>query len=78
MFSTISALIRGENLEAKRIFIRIGGLTLIKKLLSEEPSKRLKSKIWSLFNDLTFYDDRLHYTFNDISAFSNTNNIKLS
>ena len=23
------------------------------------------------------YDERLHFTFNDLSAFSNTNNIKL-
>ena len=40
LMSTISSIVRGENLEAKRIFIRLDGLNLLRKL-SENASKRL-------------------------------------
>lgn len=45
--------------------------------LSETGSARLKNKIFILLRDLLFYDDRLHYTYNDLSSFSNTNNLKV-
>lgn len=70
--STISAIVRGENLEAKRIFIKIGGLELLKNLLSANPTKRLVFKINTLFRDLLYYDSYLHQSYKDLSAFSNT------
>lgn len=76
MMSTISALVRGENLEAKRIFIRIGGLDLMEKL-SQNGSPRLLNKIHNLLRDLLFYDQNLHKTFNDLSSFSNTAGLKM-
>ena len=54
----------------------MGGLDLLFKL-AENGSARLKNKIWVLLRDLLFYDDRLHYTYNDLSSFSNTNNLKV-
>lgn len=33
-------------------------------------------KVNTLWRDLLLYDDRLHFTFNDLSAFSNTSNLK--
>ena len=50
----------------------------MKKLLNDEKvnSKRLKTKIFTLLRDLLFYDDRLHFTYNDLSSFSNTADIK--
>ena len=42
----------------------------------ENASVRLQNKIFVLLRDLLFYDDRLHYTYNDLSSFSNTANIK--
>lgn len=80
IFSAISSMLRGENLEAKRIFIRLGGLKLIERLFNDEKvnSKRLKTKIFTLLRDLLYYDDRLHYTYNDLSSFSNTSNVVLS
>ena len=47
-------------------------------MLKNDPSKRLKNKICILIRDLLFYDNRLHLSFNDISTFSNTNNIKMT
>ncbi len=41
----------------------------------QDASQRLKYKIYVLLRDLLFYDDRLHYTYNDLSSFSNTANI---
>ena len=29
-------------------------------------------KVYTLWRDLLFYDDRLHMTFNDLSEFNNT------
>ena len=77
MMSAISAMIRGENLEAKRIFIRIKGLELLEFLMTNSPSERLLNKVNTLWRDLTYYDQFLHLTFKDLSAFSNTSNLKL-
>lgn len=77
MMGLISCMIRGENLEAKRIFLRLNGLDLLVKILEDSASERLESKALTLLRDLLLYDDHLHLSFNDISAFSNTNNIKL-
>lgn len=79
IFSAISAMLRGENLEAKRIFIRLGGLKLLVRLFNDQKvnSKRLKTKIFTLIRDLLYYDDRLHFTYNDLSSFSNTSNVVL-
>ena len=33
-------------------------------------------KINTLWRDLLHYDDRLHFTFNDLSAFNNTSTLK--
>lgn len=77
LLSAVSATIRGENLEAKRIFIRIGGLELLQKLMNK-PSDRLKYKAYVLLRDLLLYDDRLHFTFNDLSHFSNTGGMKVN
>lgn len=72
-------MLRGENLEAKRIFIRLGGLKLLVRLFNDQKvnSKRLKTKIFTLIRDLLYYDDRLHFTYNDLSSFSNTSNVVL-
>ena len=66
-------------MEAKRIFIRLNGFELLKNLLGNEKinSKRLRYKIFVLLRDLLYYDDRLNYTYNDLSSFSNTADIKL-
>ena len=40
LMSTISSIVRGENLEAKRIFIRLDGLNLLRKL-SENATQNL-------------------------------------
>lgn len=72
----ISATIRGENLEAKRIFIRLHGLELLEAIVQQGATPRLINKVNTLWRDLLLYDDRLHFTFNDLSAFSNTSNIK--
>jgi hypothetical protein len=66
-------------LEAKRIFIRLNGFELLMNLLGNEKinSKRLRYKIFVLLRDLLYYDDRLNYTYNDLSSFSNTADIKL-
>lgn len=79
MFSAISSILRGENLEAKRIFIRLEGFQVIKKLLQDKKvnSKRLRQKIFTLLRDMLYYDDRLHFTYNDLSSFSNTSNVIL-
>lgn len=77
MFSTISSIIRGENLEAKRIFIRIGGLQTLCTLLAEEPSQRLRNKVNTLLRDLIYYDSSLDKTYNDLSSFSNTAGLKI-
>lgn len=76
MMGTISAIVRGENLEAKRIFIRIGGLELLKVLLSDKPSPRLVSKINTLLRDLLYYDNYLNQTYKDLTSFSNTAGLK--
>ena len=39
-------------------------------------SNRLKHKIFTLLRDLLYYDDRLNFTYNDLSSFSNTADIK--
>ena len=77
LLSAVSATLRGENLEAKRIFIRIGGLELLEKLMVN-PSARLRFKAYTLLRDLLLYDDRLHFTFNDLSHFSNTGGMKVT
>ncbi len=66
-------------MEAKRIFIRLNGFELLMNLLGNEKinSKRLRYKIFVLLRDLLYYDDRLNYTYNDLSSFSNTADIKL-
>jgi hypothetical protein len=33
-------------------------------------------KVNTLWRDLLLYDDRLNFTFNDLSAFNNTSNLK--
>lgn len=76
--SAISALTRGENLEAKRIFIRIQGLELLSFLTMNEPSPRLLHKVNNLWRDLLFYDPYLHLTHKDLSSFSNTTNLKVN
>jgi len=40
--------------------------------LMENASVRLKNKMFILLRDLVFYDDKLHYTYNDLTSFSNT------
>jgi len=76
--SCVSSLLRGENLEAKRIFIRIKGLEMIREVLAgEQPTQRMKSKCFNILRDLLFYDDVLHRTYNDLSSFTNTNSIKV-
>lgn len=77
LMGAISALVRGENLEAKRIFIRIGGLQLLKSLYESKPSERLKNKMNTLWRDLRYYDEYLHQTYNDLSSFSNTTGLKM-
>ncbi len=76
MLSCISSLVRGENLEAKRIFIRIKGLEAVRVVLLGEPTQKMKSKCFNILRDLLFYDDHLHQTYNDLSSFTNTNSIK--
>lgn len=76
--SCVSSLIRGENLEAKRIFIRIKGLEMIREVLSDQPTQRMKSKCFNILRDLLFYDEKLHHTYNDLSSFTNTNSIKVA
>lgn len=39
-------------------------------------SKRMNDKANNILRDLLHYDDHLHYTFNDLSSFSNTNALK--
>lgn len=34
------------------------------------------SKVNTLLRDLLYYDDRLHYTYNDLSHFNNTSTLK--
>ena len=76
LLGAVSATLRGENLEAKRIFIRLKGLELLEELLSDA-SERLRYKIYVLLRDLLLYDDRLHFTYNDLSSFSNTAALKV-
>lgn len=47
----------------------------MEKLL-EGASERLKNKLFVFLRDLLLYDDKLHCSFNDLSAFSNTSNIQ--
>lgn len=75
LMSAVSATLRGENLEAKRIFIRLHGLELLEEL-AKGGSARLIGKINTLWRDLLHYDERLHFTFNDLSAFNNTSTLK--
>ena len=77
LLSAVSATTRGENLEAKRILIRLDGLELLEKLF-QNASAKLKHKINVLLRDLLFYDDRLHLTHNDLSKFNNTAGIKVN
>ena len=44
--------------------------------LSKDATPKLLHKINTLWRDLILYDDKLHHTYNDLSAFSNTSNIK--
>lgn len=75
--SCVSNLIRGENLEAKRIFIRIKGLEMVREVLTGEPTQRMKSKCFNVLRDLLFYDDVMHHTYKDLTSFSNTNSLKV-
>jgi len=72
----VSSLIRGENLEVKRIFLRINGLPMIGEVLMNQPTQRMKSKCCNILRDLLYYDDHLYKTHNDLSSFTNTNSIK--
>jgi len=76
LLSGVSATLRDENLYAKRIFIRLNGLQLLEDLL-QNASERLKYKIFVLLRDLLLYDDKLHYTYSDLSSFSNTSALKV-
>ena len=42
-----------------------------------EPSERLLHKINNLWRDLLYYDQYLHLTHKDLSAFSNTTSLKV-
>jgi hypothetical protein len=44
--------------------------------LAQGASPRMIGKINTLWRDLLHYDDRLHFTFNDLSAFNNTSTLK--
>ncbi|EGR30519.1 hypothetical protein IMG5_130330 [Ichthyophthirius multifiliis] len=73
--SALSSLCRGENLQSKRDFIDIDGVEFLVKIINEKESfsQRMKNKAFLFLKDLVFYDDRLHFTYNNLDAFANTN-----
>lgn len=75
--SALSALVRGEFLEGKRIFIEMEGIDFCLKMIKESPSRKIQQKCISILKDLVLYDERLHFTHNDTSKFTNTNASKL-
>lgn len=72
----LSSLIRGENLQSKRDFIEIEGLEFLLDILKDTTGKysdKMKNKALMMLKDLVFYDHRLHFTYNNLDSFSNTN-----
>lgn len=60
-FSALSAMIRGESLEIKRIFVDIDGLELLKKFTQEYSfSDKIQQKTIFLLKDLVYYDENLN------------------
>ncbi|KAL4479530.1 hypothetical protein ABPG72_011852 [Tetrahymena utriculariae] len=74
--AAISSLIRGENLQSKRDFIEIEGIQFNLDILKDKTGKysdKMKAKALTMLKDLVFYDHRLHFTYNNLDSFSNTN-----
>lgn len=63
LFSSLSALIKSECIEAKVSFLAQGGMKLIKEFILGDYNKRIKLKALALLRDLLYYDPEINLVF---------------
>ena len=75
----LSSIVRGTNMRAKRMFLEVEGLELLKMVLENNwgiDIQKFQQKALNLLHDLLFYDQELDKTYYDLSPFMNTNSKK--
>lgn len=63
LFSSLSALIKSECIEAKVSFLAQGGMKLVKEFLPSDENRRIKLKALTLLRDLLYYDPEIRMVF---------------
>ncbi len=63
LLSSLSALIKAECIEGKISFLAQGGMQLLRSLLIEDTSRRVKQKTVALLFDLLYYDPQIQLVF---------------
>ena len=70
MVSALGSVVRGENLENKRVFMQKQGIDIITQLIHEIPnSNRIREKGLNILIDILVYSDKLKEKYPDLPVF---------